>query len=133
MTTYTFTALTNQDKAFYPTLGPFLANRAVIKQLGDTPHDDNDKTWIVAKTGRKVVGFIVYTTRRDGRIATESCYTTPGHDDLRPHLVQAVLDAVGTQAEATVRHEYAPAYKGLGFGSEPSRYEAFTKLVRPGE
>ncbi|MFR9753857.1 hypothetical protein ACL02S_22850 [Nocardia sp. 004] len=130
---YTFTALTNTDPEFYPTLGPYLANRAVTKQLGDTPHDDPGKTWIVAHHHNTVAGFIVHFVKRDGTVHTESCYVAPDHDDLRPQLVQAVIDAVDedTTITAVAHEEYVYHYTDLGFIEIPSRYKNFRKLSRP--
>lgn len=134
---YTFTALTNTDPEFYPTLGPYLANRAVNKQLGDTPHDDPGKTWIVAHHNTGIAGFIVYYATKDGTVHTESCFTAPDHDDLRPALVQAVIDVVDDAVDddvpitAVAREEYLHLYRDMGFSELPSRYKNFRKLRRP--
>ncbi|WP_028478785.1 GNAT family N-acetyltransferase [Nocardia sp. CNY236] len=132
-TRYTFTALTNADPEFYPIIGPYLANRAVTKQLGDTPHDDPGKTWIIAHHRNTVAGFIVHFARKDGTVHAESCYVAPEHDDLRRKLVQAVIDAVDDGATITTvaRKEYVHHYTDLGFIALPSRYKNFRKLRRP--
>lgn len=60
--------LTNTDRAFYPTLGPFLANRDVHKALGGVPWDDDTKTWLVLKDSRRgVMGFCAVTEHANGR------------------------------------------------------------------
>jgi hypothetical protein len=131
MPTYKLTALTNTDPAFYPTLGPYLANREVNRQLGDTPHDDPGKTWIVATCKGEVAGFIVHDSTKNGTVHTESCYTAKGHDGLRGRLVQAVVKAVApSPVTATVRADFVPYYTALGFTELPSRYKSFSKLVR---
>lgn len=131
MASYTTLALTNTDPEFYPTLGPYLANREVTKSIGDNPHDDAGTVWIVAYHGNDIAGFIAYHARNRGVVHTESCYTAEGHDKARTVLVKAVIKAVApSPITATVRNKYVPIYQKLGFTELPGRYKNFTKLVR---
>ncbi len=52
--------LTNRNKSFYPTMGPFLANRHIEKDIGYKLYDDAGKIWFVAKKGQKVIGFATF-------------------------------------------------------------------------
>lgn len=70
--------LTNLDRSFYPTMGPFLARREIAKEVGGHIWDDDNKRWYVAVEGRKVAGF---AAARDGsaRVTFQSAYTLPDY------------------------------------------------------
>lgn len=121
-------ALTNTDPRFYPTLGPFLSRREVVRHVGDTIWDDDAKTWLVALDADTVTGFIAVAAR--GRLSVESLYTVPGHENTAPELVNAAVARFGERAlHAVVRHEHAPPYQQAGF-RPVGKTRNFTKLTR---
>lgn len=127
------TTLTNTDKRFYPLVGPFLADRAVHKALGGVPYDDDGKTWIVARRNARAVGIIALRTNRQGLVTAESCYTRPGHEDVRSDLIAAVIEQTHPSPVATtVRSEVAPAYHAAGFQEVKPVGKNFVHLVRKG-
>lgn len=85
--------LTNNHRAFYPTLGPFLSRRAIVKEIGGPIWDDDNKTWWVALRGKTVLGFAA--ARDDTRhITFQSAYTLPDYrrQGIYRTLLQARLD-----------------------------------------
>ncbi|MEV5204388.1 GNAT family N-acetyltransferase [Streptomyces sp. NPDC053720] len=119
--------LTNADPDFYPLMGPYLSNRAVVKSLGGPVWDDPGKTWIVLLASGQVTGFIAVTDH--GHI--ESLYTAPGHHDLRTALVKAAVEQAGDRPlTAVVSHSRAGHYKAAGF-AETRHTVNFTTLHRP--
>lgn len=50
--------LRRDDERFYPLLGPFLAQRAIVREVGAPLWDDVGKRWFIALTAAgEVVGF----------------------------------------------------------------------------
>lgn len=109
--------LTNTDKRFYLTLGPFLANRDVVKQVGGPIWDDDTKTWLVAvdKRTKKVLGFVAVAAR-GARVIVESLYVRDGLDRVAAELVGgAVARFGGRDLTAMVAHPRVSAYTAAGF------------------
>ena len=50
-------SMTNKGALFYPTMGPRLSNREIVRELGYPVWDDPGKTWFVALDGRILLGF----------------------------------------------------------------------------
>lgn len=125
--------LTNADRGFYTTLGPFLANRAVHKALGGVPWDDDTKTWLVLKdTTKGVLGFVAVATHGT-RTTVESLYVTnPRHRRVATELVAHAADRYGTRRSlhTVVRAEMAYAYEQAGF-TATGETGNFTRMTRP--
>lgn len=122
--------LTNTDPDFYPSIGPFLANRAVHKALGGIPWDDDTKTWIAARTtAGTVAGFIAVAAH--GHTTTVESLYTDGDTKLAARLVKGAVKAFGKDRTltATVRHEHTAAYLAAGF-TMTSETANFAKLTR---
>lgn len=118
--TPTITRLTNSDPDFYPTLGPFLAQRAIVAELGAPVWDDAGKQWFVARdeTGR-VLGFRAVTVK--ARTATFcSAYVLPEHrnEGVYAALIADALDysaSVADEVKATVQEAAVKSLKKAGF------------------
>lgn len=126
------TALTHADPDFYPLLGPFLANRSVHRQIGDTIWDDDGKTWLVARTSGKVIGFCGVITRGKKTIL-ESLYLADQDDEATATaLITRAVKAFGhdRHLEVIVRHALVPAHEAAGFHIT-QELKNFTKMVRP--
>ncbi len=123
------TELTNEEPDFYPTLGPFLASRAVHHAVGGPIWDDDTKTWLVATDRHgNVTGFI--SVAAHGTPTVESLYTAGDDPDLAARLVAAAVKRFGSRTlRATVRHPWAVAYEKAGF-TTVDRSANFTKLIR---
>lgn len=70
--------MTNKTKGFYTQVGPFLARREIVTELGGHLWDDDDKTWFVAIKGRTVIGFCAARPVA-GKTTYLSAYVVPGH------------------------------------------------------
>jgi GNAT superfamily N-acetyltransferase len=109
---------TNENDTFYPTLGRYLSNRAVVADLGAPVWDDPGKVWYVAVRRGLVLGFCA---RVDGPTAVVFCsdYVLPEHRGLGVYteLFQARLATVPTDAvcRATVTEDSLPVYLAHGF------------------
>ena len=123
--------LTNTDRRFYTTLGPYLANRDVIKSVGGPIWDDDTKTWLVLRDKRHgVLGFVAVATHGN-RTTVESLYTQPGLNRVASELVGAAVARYGGRdLHAVVRHQNACAYTDAGF-TQTGETKGFAKLHRP--
>ncbi|WP_018600976.1 hypothetical protein [Mycobacterium sp. 155] len=128
--------LTNVDRRFYPLIGPFLGRREVHRAIGSAVYDDDDKTWIIARKGRRVTGFIAYRAQR-GVIAAESCYIARrngDHEDpaVRETLLQKLIEVSHpSPLTAMVPNEVTDVYTELGFTELPPKStKNFTYLIR---
>lgn len=68
--------LTKNSADFYQLMGPWLANRRVIADLGHVPFDDENKTWIVAIYEARVVGFVA-AVQKTNHIEYCSAFVAP--------------------------------------------------------
>jgi len=123
--------MTNEHADFYRLLGPLFARREVHRQVGGAIYDDDGKTWIIARDGDQVAGFIGIRSQGPTAVA-ESCYLADENDtDLLAILIRAALASVApTPVRTTVRHAHAGAYAAAGF-TEAGRTNGFAKLVHP--
>jgi ribosomal protein S18 acetylase RimI-like enzyme len=66
--------MTNKHPKFYARMGPFLARRGIVEEIGAPIWDDDEKEWFVAIEKRRfsVVGFSALTidSGRTARIAS---------------------------------------------------------------
>jgi hypothetical protein len=126
--------LTNADRGFYPTIGPFLARRDVHKAIGGVPWDDDAKTWLVLKDSKRgVMGFVAVALHSNGRTHVESLYVKdPTWKRVASELAAHAADRYGrtTDLHAVCRHEIAYAYGGAGFVRTGETKE-FARLTRP--
>jgi GNAT superfamily N-acetyltransferase len=85
---YVITRCSNTDPHFYGMLGPFLANRQVVDELGSPVWDDDDKDWLIAYTAdEEVLGFVSIQPTKQ-RLAIRSLYVIP---DARRQVVGSAL------------------------------------------
>ncbi len=127
--TVSLVTLTNSDRGFYTTLGPYLANRDVVKAVGGPIWDDDTKTWLVVKDGRTVLGFVAVAAR-GGRITVESLYVQPGMNRVASELVGVAAERFGNgELHATVMRTLVSAYLAAGF-EETGETGQFVRLVR---
>lgn len=113
----TIRRITNRDPDFYPLIGPFLARRTVVKELGGHVWDDDDKTWWVALRDRAVVGFAA--ARDDGRRVTfQSAYVLPGNRRqgvYRELFLARMREYSGRPVRAVCTASSLPTFLGHGF------------------
>lgn len=71
--------MTNAEPQFYPLIGPFLARRAIVKEMGGYPlWDDDAMTWFVAlrRDDQQVRGFAALRVQR-GVYWLDNTYVLP--------------------------------------------------------
>lgn len=126
------TELTHSDPDFYPTLGPYLANRDVHQFVGDTIWDDPNKTWLTA-TGRNgaLTGFCGVTFHARRTLAESLYLTNPEDHATATALVAHAVKHYGhdRHLHATVRHQHTYAYTHNDFAAV-GETKNFTKLLR---
>ncbi len=111
--------MTNEDRDFYSVIGPFLARRAIIKELGEPLWDDDGMRWFIALApSGAVLGFAVLMPRGKVLELTNS-YVLPewrGRGIYR-QLLTARLEAVpvGTALRALTTSKSVNALLRRGF------------------
>lgn len=108
--------LTNTDDEFYPRMGPFLANRTVIKAIGYPLYDDDGKVWHLALDDGLVVGFC-YAWQRPSKLDVGSFYAM--HEHAAAALAKSVIAhmqpgtaVIVTKSETVVRGAKKAGFKG---------------------
>lgn len=113
----TIKILTRENLNFYPLMGPWLANRRVITDLGHVPFDDENKTWIVAIDQGQVVGFVAAITKIN-HIEYCSDFVEPSSRQLGIYtMLFAKRDSIfrGLQIRAMATHNSLQVYLQNGF------------------
>lgn len=126
-------SLTNADKRFYPLLGPFLARKEVVREVGAPLWDEDGKAWVVITEGGKVAAFGAIVNGK-GHVRFTSDYVLPAHrgEGLHRRLVLERLKATGgTPATAVCSPAGLPAYLAEGFSPVRKRGR-YTEVRRAG-
>lgn len=128
----TITPLTNTDTDFYTLMGPFLANRDVVKQVGDKIWDDEGKTWYIAREAGKVVGFVAVTQKKTTTLVESLYLVDPTRTDIAAALITQATKDFGhdRDLQVTVITTHTHAYTEAGFVEISPVGKRFTKLVR---
>jgi len=128
--------LTNTDPEFYPLLGPFLAQRTVIAELGAPPYDDPGKVWFIALDGEQVMGF-AGVRFYDKQAIFCSDYTVPEYRrrGIHKQLTAERLEYAKSRAHsvvATVTRAGQRTYEYFGFGAtgRSGHMKNYTRMVR---
>jgi GNAT superfamily N-acetyltransferase len=127
----TLRTLTNKDRSFYQIMGPYLARRNIVKDLGGHIWDDDNKTWYVALNGRQVVGFCA--ARDDGKtVAFQSAYTLPDHRKqgvYRMLFLARLADHPGRRVRCVATEATLPVLLAHGFTPVRNRGR-YTEVTR---
>lgn len=124
--------LTNLDKNFYVTLGPFIARRYVEKELGYPIYDDDGKIWIIGLDGKKVLGFCYLLEKIKGSYQIGSCYVVEGYRHIgvfRNLLTEAMSGVVGAITVTTKNEYLRELLTGEGFVAGKTK-GSFTEYIR---
>lgn len=128
----TIETLTNTDTRFYPMLGPFLARRHIVRDIGGPIWDDDDKTWFVAlDSSGQVLGFCAARETSAG-VQFQSAWVNPDarHHGVYQALFTARADAYqGRPVRARVNTNSLPTFIRHGF-REASRHGQFVEVRR---
>jgi len=117
-TDLTIRAMTNREPGFYPLLGPFLARREVVQEIGGPIWDDDGKIWFVAlDEDGLVAGFCA--ARDMGRyVSFTSDYVLPEHRNrgvYKALFAERMRHYRGRQVRAVCRPGAAIVYAAYGF------------------
>lgn len=130
--------LTNEHPDFYPRIGPFLARRAIVQEMGGPIFDDDGMEWFVAVSPEeKVLGFAAL--RRKGNIVEfDNAYVLPewrGHG-LYWRLLEARLAYCrgGTvmRALTTSKSVHALLRRGFTIRRQRGQYAEVEKVQKEG-
>ena len=109
--------MTNSDPRFYGLMGPYMARRDIVGELGSPIWDDDDKLWFVAFGEHCVVGFA--SARSEGAVVKmSSAYVLPGArmSGVYTALLEARIDwAQGRAVLAVATPASAPILARRGF------------------
>lgn len=122
--------LTNRSRSFYRLMGPFLARREVIAEIGGPIWDDDDKVWFIALVDGAVIGFCAARPGRSGRTVYQSAYVAP---DWRKQGVYRALwrarrDEFPGPAQAVCTAAALPFFLAHGWTVAGTR-GSFTRVV----
>jgi RimJ/RimL family protein N-acetyltransferase len=130
--------ITNQDAYFYRIMGPYLANRAVSKEIGYNLYDDPGKVWFVAviQAAEDAVAGFCYLQRKDKaehHYDIGSCYYRDGKTAVLKSLISAAVKEVkaGTITMTVKRNGRLEVAEELGFaiGRELKNFVEYVKEV----
>lgn len=127
----TLLRLVNQDRLFYPTMGPFLSRRHIVREVGGPVWDEDNKRWYVARLGRQVVGFCA--ARDDTtKVAFLSAYTLSEHRHqgvYRFLFLARLADYTNRPTRAVCTAASLPIFLANGYTSVRAR-GSFTEVTR---
>jgi hypothetical protein len=124
--------LTRDDPEFYPLMGPFLASRAVFRDLGEQPWDEPGKVWWVMTAGGAVAGFLA-AADAGAYVAWGSAWVVP--ERRRRGLWAALAGerdtaSAGREVRVLCRPALEGAYLRMGFSvaARTARYVRMRRL-----
>jgi len=130
--------MTNTYPDFYRLIGPFLARRAIAKEIG-APYepfwDDDGKLWFVALHQGKVAGFATLLPKGQAVLFVEA-YVLPAYRNqgLHARLIDERLAHCpkGTVVQVIVKSKTSSCepYLARGFTVKRERGKAFTEMTK---
>ena len=104
--------MTNQDKAFYSIMGPFLARREIEKEIGYPIYDDDGKVWFIALKGKEVIGFCYIAEKKKQHYQLGSYYVIKGnrHKGVFRILFNNAIDGVNGTIALTTKNDYVKEF-----------------------
>lgn len=106
-----------KGRAFYAELGPYLANRAVAKEIGYHIYDDDQTEWFTCYLGSDLVAFC--NCRISAKtVSICSCYTLADH--RKKGAMRAIVAAIkaeyaGTLLRVSANTNSKPLFVSEGF------------------
>lgn len=127
--------LTQTDKAFYPTLGPFFVNAEVRQATGSPMTSTPAHRWTVAKSGRKVKAFAGLLPHKNGNAEFVAVFAEGNDADAKKAVIEGALADAKAQGIKEVRImakiENSDLYRELGFEGGVMRggFRQFSKVL----
>jgi hypothetical protein len=128
----TVRAMANRSRGFYTLMGPYLARREIVAELGGHLWDDDDKTWFVATIGCRVAGFCAARPAARGVTTYLSAYVLPEHRRgcVYRELWMARREAFPGPAQATCTAASLPIFTAAGWTVTGTKGR-YTKVSTP--
>ncbi len=119
--------MSRADKDFYKHFGPVFGSRNIARQVGVHPYDDDDKLWITAFDGRRLVGWMSVR----GRLVSD-CFVVESHrkKGLFATLLKHAVASHGGRLRAVCTKASAPAFAKAGF-KKTKASKNFVWMERP--
>ena len=127
--------LSQADKAFYPTFGPFLVSADVRQATGSAMTSEPTHRWTLARQGKTVRAFATIVPHKNGNGEFSAVYAVDGDEDAKRAVVEASLADAKAQGlkevRVLVKLQNADFYRALGFADGPLRgqFRQFTKAL----
>jgi ribosomal protein S18 acetylase RimI-like enzyme len=134
--------ITNEHADFYVLMGPFLAKRAIAKEIGDgvladgVIWDDDGKQWFIAMQEDEVAGFATMLPKSKGRYLLCEAYVLPSYRDqgLYTRLIEERLNCcpAGSTVQIIVHSDSVKLYESYGFivvREHGARWTELTKRI----
>lgn len=104
--------MTRSHKDFYKHFGPVFGSREIAKQVGVHAYDDEDKIWIAATDGSRLVGWLSVR----GRLVSD-CYVVESHrkKGVFSMLLKHAVTQHGGKLRAVCTKASVPAFSAAGF------------------
>jgi GNAT superfamily N-acetyltransferase len=129
---FSIRVMTNRTRGFYTLIGPYLARRDIVAEMGGHLWDDDDKTWFVAVAGRAVLGFCAARPAAGGKTTYLSAFVLPEH--RRQGVYRALWAARREQfpgaAQATCTAASLPLYLAQGWAVAGEK-GSYRRVVSP--
>ena len=125
---YQIIELTNANPEFYPLVGPWLARREIVEELGGPVWDDDDKHWIIAHNEKD--GLLGMVAVRRGMVC--SLYVSPGARGQlagTTMLLRLILRDGNKPLRAVATNASVSLFQGCGFKERRShgRYHVMVR------
>ncbi len=112
-------SITNKDDTFYPLMGPYLANREVVKELGYPIYDDDDKVWFIAFKDDTLAGFCYLQPKGKNKYTVGSSYVVKSfrrEGVFRGLITRILVEIKGSKVELiSNKEEVGKVLLSLGF------------------
>ena len=107
----------NKTNNFYNTIGMYLSNRKVVKELGMPVWDDNEKEWLIVFDGLECIGFTSFVEKSE-KAYLKSSWVHPNYrgNGIFDYLFSIRLSILkGKVVEGTATEKSKNTYLRYGF------------------
>ena len=128
--------LSQSDKAFFPTLGPFFVSEEVRRATGSPMTSTPEHRWTVVTEGKRVVALAGVLPHKNGNAEFVAVYAVDGDEAAKRAAIEGALaDAQGRglrELRILAKIENGDLYRGLGFaeGAVRGGFRQFSRAVQ---
>lgn len=125
--------MTNEHPDFYRMLGPFLARKEIVKELGGPIWDEDKKIWFLAMQDGNIAGFASMIYKSKSILFCED-YILPSYrnQQIDTRLIDERIAYCPIEAiiHAVVYNTEINQYKARGFVVKRARGKSFTEMAK---